>query len=267
MRMVGNDVYIQRGEDWTLDFSVVTKKGQPFTVLRVWDNPYLAITVAAALYEQPGDYRETYWLDLTNRWVENEDGSMSLSAIKKFTSGDALYISNFAVNEALAQYGDRITMDGGDFDVSNYLFYSDPNSDGNYVYKYVNYTADRDGVIVNEEWIDYEFRVIKQFSTKNWMEQGYLFDVKLLAGESIYEFIARELYTQNTDYDEFDATGGWNDEKTQEYINLIVDETARTNAQYTFDEGMPLMPDYDTKMLILDPTRLYVSVNIQGGVR
>ena len=268
MRMVGNEVYIQRGEDWTLDFSVVTKTGQPFTVLKIWENPYLAITISAALYEQKGDFRETYWLDLTKRYVENTDGSMSLAPLKKFTSADALYLPTFAINEVLAQYGDRIVLDPkSDFDVTNYLFYTDPNSDGNYQYQYVStYTKDDKGVLT-EEWVPYEFRIIKQFATKNWMEQSYLFDIKLLAGESIYEHIARQLTADGIEVDPFDETGAWSDTKTQEYINLVTDETIRREIQEIFDDGMPLMPDYDTKSLILDPTRLYVSVNIQGGVR
>ena len=59
MRMIGNEVYIQRGETWSLDFAVTNDKGHPYVVLKNWPNPYLAITVAAALYEQRGDFRET----------------------------------------------------------------------------------------------------------------------------------------------------------------------------------------------------------------
>ena len=36
--------------------------------------------------------------------------------------------------------------------------------------------------------------------------------------------------------------------------------------QDLYDSGVPLMPNYDTKSIILQPTKLYVSTDIQGGI-
>lgn len=268
MKMIGNDVYIQRGETFSLDFSVRNEYGRPFTVLSIWDNPYIAITVASGLYEQEGDFRETYWLDMSNRWVEQSDGSVKLEPAKKFIYADALFVSAFTIADALIHYGvdagGKIALDSNsDFDITNYLFFTDPLQDGNYVYKYVKDYKLVDGAIASEVWAEYDFRIIKQFDTKSWMEQQYYFDIKVLAGESIEEHIARALQSQGITV----STDAWSDVMTQEYINLMTDDDDRRVVQELFDEGVPLMPNYDTKSLIIQPAKLYVGANIQGGVK
>lgn len=274
MKMIGNDVHIQRGETWSLDFSAVNKRGQPLTLLKIWENPYLVITVTAALYEQKGDFRHSYWLDLSNRWVELPDGSTVLEPIKKFISTEALFLPTLTVADAISYYGvangGRMVLDTtSDFDVTNYLFFVDPASDGDYIYKYVkSYTLDDDGEVdeANVEWADYDFRVVKQFTTRDWMEQRYLFDIKILAGEHIMEHIARILEAEGATFNDL-SLGEWSDEETQRYINMIQDDAERAQMQELFEDGVPLMPDYDIKSLILEPTNLYVSTNIQGGVK
>ena len=143
MKMIGNEVHIQRGETWSLDFAVTNQKGHPYVVLKNWQNPYLAITVTAALYEQRGDFRETYWLDVKRRYVEQADGSMALENLKTFISAEVLSLPNgFYVSDAIIYYGvdngGKMVLDKtSDFDITNFLFFCDPFSDGNYIYKYV----------------------------------------------------------------------------------------------------------------------------------
>ena len=366
MRTLGNDVYIQRGETWSLDFDVTNSKGQPYMLLKEWQNPYLAITVTAARYAQEGDFRRTWWLDLDNMWVEKSDGSMELEPMKKFVSTEALNLSLFSVNEAIGIYGTaaggKIVLDPeSDFDITNYLFFVDENSDGNLTYKYVksykvgpicqliptvygaegitSYPAgtlvqystgiiyyvlkgadntkipgvDTDyflectgydslyqvsqnsgntagalfinasnnlqvvlgtnnyGVVStqsylyygdsvkSEEWEEYNFRIIKQFVTADWVEQGYLFDMKVLAGESLEEHIHALLVQQGETLPDLP----WTLAQLQEQINKIKDDTVREEMQLLYDDGAPLMPEYDTKSIILAPTRLFVSADIQ----
>jgi hypothetical protein len=259
--MVGNEIYLQRGETFSLDFAVRNAKGDPFMIFQKWTNPYLAITVSAALYEQEGDYRETYWLDLNNRYVERADGSVVLEPIKKFIATEALYLSVFNADEAIRNYGiangGKMTTDStSDFYIGNYLFFVDENDDGNRVYKYYNGEDDNGDDI----WVDYDFRVIKAFDTKSWMEQSYLYDIKLLAGESVREHLA--VITGTTEPDD-----GWSDAEIKEIIDNITDDDVRAEMLEYYESGMPLMLTYDTKALILEPTRIYVSVNIQGGVK
>jgi hypothetical protein len=264
MKILGNDVYIQRGETWSLDFDVIGEEGDPYMIMKEWKNPYLAITVTSARYKQRGDFRKTYWLDLSNRFVEQADGSMVLAPIKKFISTEALYLMFFSIEEAIAYYGvdagGKIVLDSNsDFDITNFLFFIDEGSDNKKVYKYVkSYTVDGAGNIVNEVWEEYNFRIIKQFRTNDWIEQTYLFDIKVLSGESVKEHIANILGLDSSN------ANNWSDTETQSYINQITDDIKRLEMQNLFDSAIPIMPDYDTKSLILMPTNLYVSANIQG---
>lgn len=269
MKTLGNDIYIQRGETWSLDLDVTNSRGDPYMIFSGWRHPYLAITVTAARYEQKGDFRQTYWLDLDERWEEQQDGSIELVPMKRFSSTEALYIERFDSAEVLARYGvnvgGKIVVDEmSDFDIKNYLFFVSNEKDER-TYKYIKeYTVDVDGDILTQEWVEYNFRFVKHFDTKNWMEQGYLFDMKLLAGDTVEEYVYDLLANQN-----FPSLKDlpWSDSELDAHIESIEDETKRGYAREIFESGAPLMPDYDTKGLILNPTRLYVSANLQGGVK
>ena len=270
MRMIGNEVHIQRGETWSLDFSVRNKDGHPYPILKNWDTPYIAITVTAALYEQEGDYRETHWLDLSNRYIQRADGTYVLTPLKRFTSTEVLYLPDeFSTNEVMSYYGQdnggKLVIDkDNDFDITNFLFFRDPQKNGNYEYKYIkSYTTNSSGDIIDEEWESYNLRVVDSFITRDWMEQGYLFDVKLLAGMSLQEYLMGILLGQGV----MTKTGDWNNEDWDVYISQIIDPALREKVERLYDEGAPLLPTFDTKSVILEPTPLFVSVNLQGGVK
>lgn len=267
MRSLGNDIYIQRGETWSLDFTVRNDRGDPYMLFKQWENPYLVITVTAARYQQRGDFRQTWWLDMDNRWVEQADGTFEIVPMKRFQGTEALYITSFTpagLEEALQKYR-YIRLDAdSDFDVTNYLFYTDVLNDGNRVYKYVDEYEHAGERIINATWTEYDFHIIKQFNTKDWTEQNYLFDVKVLAGESVDEHI-RGILIQEGDNEELIPKTPWEDDVIQEHIKLISNKATRIEMQELFDSGAPLMPYYDTKSLVLLPTNLIVSANIQGG--
>lgn len=278
MVILGNDVYIQRGEDWTLDFDVTNENGDPFMPFIEWKNPFVVITVTAARYVQDGDYRHSWWLDMSNRLVQNADGSMTKVPIKKFISTEPLFLegTDFSLSEVMATYG---TSAGGpivlnpasDFDITNYLFYIEPNFDGNRIYKYIKSYDLVDGQY-NEVWEEYNFRVIKQFKTHDWVEQKYLFDIKILSGESFEENLRSYIEGQGFIWGEetYDGSKEWEvDGKIltiYDQINRIKDKEKRDFYQSIYDAGMPLMPDYDTKFIVLYPTNLFVGANIQKGV-
>lgn len=269
MYVLGDDVYIQRGENWSLDFQVTNVKGEPYMLFKKWKHPYLAITVTAARYSQKGDYRHTWWLDLENRYVENSSGELVLVPMKKFISTEALYIegSDFSAQEVISTYGvdagGRIVLDEmSDFDITNYLFYIDPNNDGNRKYGYVKSYSVSDGAINNEQWEEYDFRIIKSFVTKEWVEQSYLFDIKVLTGDTVEESLYA--YLNEEGYDDVPNLP-WDDNTTISQLERITDPNVYYYYKELLDDGMPLMPDYDTKLLVLQPTKLFVSANIQSG--
>lgn len=265
MKLLKNEVYIQRGEEFALDFEVTNKKGDPFMLFSKWANPYLVITVTSALYKQEGDYRKSYWLDLQDRLVEQEDGSFMTEPIKKFISTEALYLYTFSVSQILATYirtsSDRMVTDkNSDFDITNFLFYTDTNNDGNRVYKYLKDYEIRNGQVMSEEWVEYSFRIIKQFDTKEWIEQRYILDIKVVTGQSLEEKVAEILNSEETDYEQLP----WNSAQMQTYINDIVNPEKKAEMQKYYDDNVPLY-EYANMNTILPATPLYVSANLQGG--
>ena len=266
MRTLGNEIYLQRGEIWSLDFEVTNGKGDPFMLFKEWKNPYLVITVSAARYEQKGDFRKSWWLDLNNRWVEQEGGTFDIVPMKRFIETNALYIENHDIAEILETYT-KITANGDltlPFDITNYLFFDDNNADNKRTYKYVKDYVVEEGNIVSEEWEEYNFRIIKQFNTKDWVEQNYLFDIKILAGDSVEERVYNILIDEGV----VDIPSlPWNDEILQQHIKLINNKEKRDEMQELFDDGWPLLPSFDIKSILLNPTRLTISANIMGGIK
>jgi hypothetical protein len=263
MKVIGKEVHIQRGETWTLDFELQTESGHPYIIPKEYQNPYLVITIAGALYEQTGDFRRSYWLDLDRRDVEQADGSILEEPIKRFVSSTPLWLPHFAVDQVLAYYAGEIVADPtSERDITNFLFFTDEA--GVRTYKYLkSYTVDidEDGDIDQDDevWEEYSLHICKPFDTKDWMESRYLFDMKVLAGEKIEDYVARLIGETVSE----DLT----DELLGEWIAKIEDPVIKEKVQAAYEVGMPLAPTFDAKALILEPTYLYVSANIQGGIR
>lgn len=247
MRMMGNEIYIQRGETFSLDFAVRNAKGDPYMVFKGWNNPYLVITISTSLYEQEGSTCEMHWLDLDNCWIENTDGSATLKPMKRFISTEALYLSMFDVDDVQHLYGERISLSAdSDFYIGNYLFYTD---DGVRTYKYFD-GYDKNN---NEIWVEYDFRIIKSIDTRDWNGIDYFYDVKVIAGESVIERIqSLSKVTLSTE----------NLSDIEAALNEIESEEVRTELYELYMSGMPLLPTYDVKNVLLEPTPIRVSSNI-----
>lgn len=259
MKSLGNEKHIQRGEIWPLDFEVTSSKGHPYMLFKEWPNPYLAITVTAARYTQKGDFRRTWWLDMNNRWVEKENGDFEIIPVKRFIETSPLYVKSFEnIADILEDYP-RIQLDvESDFDITNYLFFTDSQEDNGLVYKYVDRYEVNDGLVSLIDWLPYNFRIVKQFDTKDWVEQNYLYDIKILTGENIEQYLSRLLVDDL-------PTSPWSDEMIRTQIERITDRNVRKSVKDIFESGQPLMPNFDTRAILLYPTKIVVSANIQGG--
>lgn len=265
MKRIGNEIYVQRGETFSLDFAVTDKAGRPLVLLKNWKNPHMVITVATSLYPQADTSREVYWLDLNKRYVEQNDGTLSLVTFKRFMSTEIFRLAEFDAMEAVETYDKMVFNRNSDFDVTNFLFFVDVNGDGKYEYKYLDdYTLDGEGQVIAQTWVSYDFRVVKYFDTKNWTAQGYFYDIKILSGESVQEYFADILDREQIEYKTLDE---WNVEDWETYLSMVEDKTVHDEVRALYDEGAPLMPIADTKMVILEPTAIHVSTNIQGGIR
>ena len=263
MERIGNNIYIQKGENLALDLEVSAKSGTPLMLLKQMRNPYLVMSVASTLYTQQGAIRENHWLDLSELYVEQEDGTKSLTHIKKFMMTDALPLrQDFYVADVL-EYYDFIVLDPeSDFDIMNYLFVV-TNIDGTKTYKYVKEYTKKDGGVDKEVWEEYSFRVIKQFITADWVSQDYKMDIKLITGESLQEHIVKVLADEGNVDMSLLVDPSWTS-NMQLYIDLIEDKTERDLVQQVFDSNMPLMPEYDLKVVLQDDINIFVNAD-KGG--
>ena len=254
MRYVGRDIYIQRGETFTLDFDVTNAKGDPLMLFKKWPNPYLVITVSNSLYEQEGDMRKVYWLDLSKTYTEDKNGQWQEKPFKRFIETEPLYIPNFNVPDVLEVYKSKIVTDSTkDNDVCNFLFTNEQG--GVKKYKYVKSYTGTAGAITDEAWEDYVFRILKYFDTSDWTEQTYYCEIKIVCGESIEEFVRARLAEEGKSY---------SGTLTLTEIDKITNAVNKKIAQDIFNSGAPLMSTFDA-VYPIDVLKIIVGANIQGG--
>lgn len=261
MRMVGNDIYIQRGETFAIDFRLKNDKGQPLVLLNRWKHPYIIITIGSTLYTQEGRQSDSYWLDVSEKLVQTKDGTLSVVETPTFISMKALFAQDFDFSVLKEQYknNSQINFDDqdNDFWVGNYLFYRDADNDGNYEYAYLKSHS------VNcDVWQNYDFRIVKQFDTRDWDAARYLYDIKIVSGQTLQEYITNILAGRGIDV----LTSEWTDAEMDTYINEIADSDLRAEVRSMYDQRLPLVNTYDTECQILSQQNIYVNTNVQKGV-
>ena len=254
MKILGDTIFIQKGETWSLDFQLENANGKPFCIPNIWRNPYLLIRVSNSLYEQSGAVQYNYWLDLSD--------------VKRFTGSDALYVppyqsdkdKPFAISEVMSKYNKSIVLDKTkDNDITNYLFCTDPDNDGKLVYKYVeDYTLDSNGDVTEEYWTEYNCRFVKYFNTRNWTEHYYYYDAIFVSGVSVLEHLNSILIRDGLS----ELISDTNTEIIREAIASLKNEEERKYIGEIFESGVPLMPEYDSKVVVWSPKNIIVDVDL-----
>lgn len=390
MRMLGDTIVVERGEKFSLDFTVTGHNGVPFTILDKWKNPYLVATVASARYKEKGDYRLNYWCNLKKKYVEDIDGNYLEENIKSFTSNTPIEVEQFDVNWILQQYGKgtgngRLVINAeSEFDVRKFLYTSYVNNKkvfkcikdfginsaavlhdadmttvsfvdytryynygdlvdyqsglyvctrdnvlgdtihypgaSNYPWALVRRSAqgynpltktdgkwkvdydvssdilngdykngvicltvnefsdgtiqkipsiyipeketrelhwyplapelyDLDGyVFSNTIWEEYDFRAVIPFDSKDWVEQDYIYELKIVSGQSMNEYITEQLKVLGVSK-----------------IDDIVDETIRRGLEELQNSNAPLAPSYESNVIIVESAKIKVSSDLQIG--
>lgn len=221
MRLRGNEMICHRGETFTIDRSIRNRDGSPFIVSSEYDNPYLLITVSSTRYDVPNRYCANWWLDLTN--------------LPRFLYTRPKQITSFNVTQVI------------DEEPGEYLYYVDEY--GKREYKYFD---------ENNEWHDYDFRIVHHFTnpvTREWVEQSYVYSIRLVAGQSMQSYI-ENLYQSYFEVDPPDLS------VEELYLKLkAADETLVDGIDYS----RPLV-GFDVVQVILKPTKFTVMSDINGGL-
>lgn len=223
MYTVGLKIYITRGESFTIDFSVKDKTGRPYIVLNKIQNPYLKITVASDKYNASNNYVKTWWLDLTNGYNENGENIL----LPKFSSVDVKEVNSIS------------EVGNADTDTEHYLY----RVIGDDKYYYLD-------DIVKE----YNFRILKTFLsgiTSEWIEKQYTYDIKLVGGQTVVDYIQGIVRANNLIPDDTPIQSN-----LQELLNLFVGHEELLEGVHL--DGRPLQ-SIDINQDILQPTEIYVA--------
>lgn len=148
MRLLKNEISVNQGETFTLDFSVVNPDGSPYVLHEALENPHILVTVTSSLHSTNDRYVLNLWLDLLR--------------YPKFKN---------VVAKEVESLPSQITDDV----VGTLYSYTDG---GTKFYKYYD-TA-------STKFVDYELRFRINFSTdltKEWSGQKYQYGIKLVTGE------------------------------------------------------------------------------------
>jgi hypothetical protein len=221
MKLRGNEMTIQRGETFSIDRTIVNRDGSPFIVSSEYDNPYLLITVSSTRYDVEKRYRVNWWLDLKD--------------LPRFQYTRPKRIPSFDVISVI------------DDEPGEYLYYVDDVTKCKYF--------DEDN-----EWHDYEFRVVHHFQnhiTRDWVEQSYVYSIQLVSGMNTLEYL-EELYKRVID----DTIKGGSLSLEELYLEIKnFDETLVKD----LDISKPITT-FDTVQIILEPTKLTVMSDLNGGL-
>lgn len=151
-----------RGETFTIDRTVVNRDGSPFIVSSEYENPYILISVASTKYNQQNRYLVNWWLSLDD--LLSQDGSKGM--MPRFPNTRVKEINS--INNT-SEYANDEPME--------FVYHDKQTGEYKYLKEYnVGETA---------LFEDYEFRIIHSFThdiTKDWVEQSYVYSIRLVAG-------------------------------------------------------------------------------------
>lgn len=118
---------------------------------------------------------------------------------------------------------------------------------------------------VDEVWKDYDFRVITSFETDDWVEQTYLYDMKIVSSDVKFDEYLYNMIISQEEYSDELQNLPWSIDIQEKYLNYIKDCERK---KYLYDMlGMPISPNYNINAVILETSKINVSSNIQKGGR
>lgn len=166
MRVYADRIQVERGEEWTYDVYFQNRDGSPYIVSNQLTNPYILVTIASSKYTQNGRYIANFWNKVTE-------------AYHTFYCTQPIELSGITMPTPEEGLSREIQLD---IQAKHQTF-------GTYaVYKWV----DTNGAAQYKRWNDdtaayedYDFHFVMTFPTditNQWIEQNYVFGVKLVAG-------------------------------------------------------------------------------------
>ena len=154
MNIIGNDIYITRGESFTLDFDIVNKDGSPFIIHDDFETLYLVFSLKSNLYAQADRYENVYLIDLSDNVKFKNTQFVEVTDLSRYPPNALTYEDDF-INDATG----RIAV----FKMGDEYFYYD---------------------IESQTYQPYNLQIIFSLSTDdtlNLTSQNYYYSIKLMS--------------------------------------------------------------------------------------
>lgn len=134
MKVLGNKIYIVKGEDFTLKFG--SQNVEPLVIPASYDYPFIVITLQSTVFRQAGQYTNVRWLDCKN--------------VPKFTYSDIQYIGTDEPSDTTAlKYVYCQTVD----DVNEYFYYNESGEKVEYSLNFlVHYDTEESDELVDRKY-------------------------------------------------------------------------------------------------------------------
>ena len=171
-----HEIFITRGESFSIDKIVLNQNGDPFIISNQLKNPYFLIKISQSKFAQQDNYYLNVWLKIPKT--------------RCFYSTNCIKIQTFDV--APTSSPNSVDMGNHD-DQSNYAVYYIVDDEGNKIYKTFQ------NILSTYEYVDYETRINYTFDsniTAQWKAQNYVYSIDLVDGVSTEEYIT-SLYRDN----------------------------------------------------------------------
>lgn len=178
MQALKNELKVYRGESFTIDKILVNRDGTPYVISSKLVNPHFLISVSNTQYSQQNRYVKNYWLTLDNFPRFESTEIFDIRSIKNSVgeNSSSLYTSFEVAKEGILQLSC----------LSGYL-----NGEPVEIHP-EEYAVCTDGVSYkywkNDEWYDYQCRIVKTFTTedtKEWISQNYFYSIQLVTGNEV----------------------------------------------------------------------------------
>ena len=187
MQVLNNQLYVQRGEEFTLDFVLRNKDKSPYIVSSKLQNPYYLVTVSSGSQDPAKRYILNQWCMIPAAGTFFVTTPIRIPSVVDWTG--------FADMKAAANADGCI--------VANYaIYYTVDNTTG--ARKYYRYTGTDDSYD-SSKMIEYVNRFTVTYNTATtmeWTELSYTYGIQLVSGKKRQEITSdgRQLLTFDTVY-------------------------------------------------------------------
>lgn len=193
MKSLNNELFVHRGETFSIDKTIQNKDGSPYIISSKLQNPAFLLTISNTRYEVDKRYIYNRYLKLDEFPRFENTTAVNLKVFKSSSGGTTSNYDDFDDITSLSTVTNPVT--GVEYDnvvasgwigtefwisqVGGDVFYVE-DSNGKKTYKYWKYDENN---VNGGNWEEYKCRIVTPFFstlTINWIDQNYTYSINLV---------------------------------------------------------------------------------------